>query len=188
MGHSGLELRIPPQVCRKTCKDRSDLSLPSSVMSPHPAQASGPGCGLSLSLAGGPASGWSGGGTSSPSSRRPPARIWGLSRTKFVTLLPLWDGNCAFGMALGFCLAQSGSADAQGAACPLGGAWALSLAGPELQVSLQPPVPSPGKAAPSCPLSSGSPSPQCPALLPALHGGVVGWMRVSELIFQHERK
>ena len=71
---------------------------------------------------------------------------------------------------------------------PPGGAWALSLAGPELHVSLQPPVPSPGKVAPSRPLSSGSPSPQCPALLPALHGGVVGWMRVSDLIFQHERK
>ena len=60
--------------------------------------------------------------------------------------------------------------------------------GPRLHVSIQALVPSPGKAAPSLPLSSGSTSPQYPALLPALHGGVVGWMRVSDLIFQHERK
>lgn len=37
-----------------------------------------------------------------------------------MTLLPLWDGNGAFGVALEFCLAQRGSSEAQGATCPRG--------------------------------------------------------------------
>jgi len=98
MGHSGLELRIPPQVCGKTCKESSDLSLQSSVMSPHPAQASGPGCGPSLSLAGGPASGWSG-GRFLPQLTAPPSQDLGSVKdqvrdsTSFVGWkLCLWNG------------------------------------------------------------------------------------------------
>ena len=89
-------------------------------MSPHPAQASGPGCGPSLSLAGGPASGWSG-GRFLPQLTAPPSQDLGSVKDQVRDSTSLWDGNCAFGMALGFCLAQSGSSDAQGAACPPGG-------------------------------------------------------------------
>ena len=37
-----------------------------------------------------------------------------------MTLLPLRDGNRAIGMSLAFHFTQSGSSDAQGAACTLG--------------------------------------------------------------------
>lgn len=120
------------------------------------------------------------GGVSSPRSWTPPSQDLGSVKdqgrdsTSFVgQKLCLWRGP-------GVLFGPKWELRCPGSYLPPGGAQAPSLAGPELPVSIQPLVPSPGKAAPSCLLSSGSISPQCPALLPALHGGVVGCMHVSD--------
>ena len=163
------------------------MSLRSSVTSPHPAQASGPGCGPSLSLSGGPAGGWSG-GCFLPHLMDPPSQDLGSVKDQGRDSASFVGWKRCLWRGPGVLFGPKRELRGPGSYLPPGGAQAPSLAGPELPVSIQPPVPSPGKAAPSCPLSSGSTSPRCPALLPALHGGVVGCMHVSDLRFQHERK
>lgn len=122
------------------------------MTSPHPAQASSPGCGLSLSLAGGPAGGRSGGCFSQVMD--PPARIWGLSGPRRLYFLCWTETVPLAGPGVLF-WPKVGGSDAPGSYLPR---ELRPIAGRSQAVSLFSPGSVPGKAAPSCH------SPQAPSV------------------------